>query len=60
MKLTPKQEKMLRDYCGNNSQRMEFIIEVAQEKGITIEQQIEEFKRANEIDLEMTGDILMD
>ena len=60
IKLTPKQEKLLKEYCGDNSQEREFIIEIAQEKGITIEQQIEELKKADETDLEMTGDLLID
>ena len=60
IKLTPKQEKMLRDYWGDDLPTWEWMVNLAKEKGITIEQQIEELKKADETDLEMTGDLLID
>ena len=60
MKLTPKQEKLLKEYCGNDSQEMEFIIEIAKEKGTTIEQEIATAKAADEESLYLGDDILMD
>ena len=60
MKLTPKQERLLQEYCKGDSLITEFVIETAKFRNLTIEQTINQLKQEDEESLYLIDDIVMD